>query len=361
MMDEDGMVGEAPQRLFNEREVRLLTRATTTPPGASGLLAVARMRRAGEDQACSDTCCSDADEGFADYLLSVCYQMLATAELSTWHLLMRWQQQQQRTAGEGVGTAGRAAWMRSVLEWLQEGAAEIPPAPWAGHAHPPSWAPALDPDAASRGAAGRRGEPDAVLLQQLWAHIRSGHVQQAQDCCRAARQWWRAASLTPAGPSAAGGGGGGGGSAGRRSSAAAAAAWRRACLSVAKDPTASGFERAVYAVISAHSGALDAFGDAKSGMNTAAGGGGAIDGVLTSWQDKLFVWVKVWVGQYAATAATSSDSSVMSSEDGDDDDEVSMQKSLSEFLSACSAKTEEDLLAEKLAKTVDAQHAVTVQ
>lgn len=259
-------------------------------------------------------------------LLSV---QLARDEYNTWCLLDRYLRfSQSDRAGSPDASV---AWMREVLAWL-EGMVHAPVATgvrcgWdktsrelASGRSPPGTIDAMDPDACSRQQ--RAVHPDDREMEDefqriVWKCVRAGDVSRAQACCRMSQQWWRAASLAPA-------------EQGERGEARRV--WKAACRDLARDISAPSFERAVYAVLSADPAALQAFGST---------GKDGIQGVLSSWYDKVYVWAKVWVDSH---------------DDGQPSSPVigeEMKQSLDSFLHVCAAATEEDSLAGAVADSVD--------
>ena len=308
--------------------------------GARHFAATASARQVGETASAADS------------RTGRCYQLLARDEFNTWCLLdrhlrfeerQRQQQQQQQQQADGAPPLDvGVAWMREVLAWL-EGMAQLPAAAAFGRcgwdktcqglagrgATPAARIDALDPDACSRQQRGVHPDDRAAedeFLRALWACVRAGDVQRAQEICRRSQQSWRAASLAPAGQSDRG---------------ATRRVWKTACRELAADPAAPSFERAVYAVLSADAGALQAF------RSTGEDG---IQGVLGSWYDKVWAWAKVWVDSHDDSAAQAGELPLHTS--GED-----MKQALDAFLHACSAATEEDCLAGTVAGTVESDGA----
>lgn len=255
---------------------------------------------------------------------------LARDEYNTWCLLDRHLRFSQSECAASPDAS--VAWMRDVLAWL-EGMVQAPSTQaqrcaWdktcqglASGRATPARVDAMDPDACSRQQ--RDVHPDdraaeGEFLRVLWSCVRAGEVSRAQACCRSSQQWWRAASLAPAAETERG--------AGRR-------VWKAACRDLACDAAAPDFERAVYAVLSADTAALEAF---------RSSGEGGIQGVLSSWYDKIYVWAKVWVDEHDDSAAEDSVSSPSAQVE-------EMKQSLDSFLHLCSVATEEDTLAAAVA------------
>jgi hypothetical protein len=254
---------------------------------------------------------------------------LARDEYNTWCLLDRYLRFSH--SDRAASPDAPVAWMREVLAWL-EGMVHAPAATgvrcgWdktcrglASGRSPPGTIDAMDPDACSRQQRAVHPDDRAMedeFLRVLWTCVRAGDVSRAQACCRASQQWWRAASLAPAAQEERG---------------EARRVWKAACRDLAQDLAAPSFERAVYAVLSADPTALQAFGST---------GKDGIQGVLSSWYDKVYVWAKVWVDSH---------------DDGQPSSPVlgeEMKQALDSFLHVCTAATEEDTLAGAVADSVN--------
>ena len=318
--------------MFTEMQVRRLfaevggLRNSTGTEGAQRIarfVEIAQARLSGEAEACRPC---RPPKSPTDVENDV-YRLLAAQELSTWRLL-------QRQLAFSPRPGARVAWMREVLSWL-EGEAPEPSMDCDKRAAllpqqiratgngstTPGRITALDPDSCSRQAKAWHTEDVNTadpLVWTLWNCVRAGDVQAAQQCCRNSSEWWRAASLTPAGSDSTG---------------SELAAWQQASYMLAKDSATPQLERAIYAVLCANPAALDEF---RSNDDS------GIHGALRTWYDKLFVWVKIWVGHHgeASRAALGTRS------------QGQMQTSLKSFLQACNAKTDEDNLVEEFANAV---------
>ena len=287
---------------------------------AEHFAAVAQARLRGE--------ATSADGSAADdELLGRAYRLLARDEHNMWRLLER----HLRFAGGGA-----EAWMCEVLAWL-EGMADTPDAApsrcaWDRTAGMPGRGGALDPDAAARHECTVHPddrEAEDRFLRALWGYIRAGQLERAQKHCRSSQQWWRAASLSPAAEH------------GERG--LSRSAWRAACRELARDAGAPAFERAIYAVLSADGDTLQAFRSASED---------GIQGVLSSWYDKLFVWVKVCVDAREDLVAQGGEAKPSCD---------ATQESLALFLQSCSVATAEDVLAGAVADSVGSENAAVAE